>query len=462
MSPTELETRNSKLETDLKEVATDIVARAMKAGASAAECVVREGDEFSTLVRLGQVETLKESGSKSIGVRVFFGKRAASTYSSDFSKQGLDRMLNSALELAKITSEDPFSGIPEASQLGQLQGNLDLYHEDVYSLAGADRIDYARRTEKAALDFDPRIKNSEGGSFDAATGRKVLANSHGFVGEYRRSYCSTAAVPIAQSEDGAMQRDYWYSVARTLKKLDAPEKVGRIAAERTLRRLGARKVKTARVPVVFDPMVSTSILEHIFEGINGDSVYRGASFLAGKLGQKIAGDIVNVIDDGTIPGGFGTSPFDGEGIPTRRTVVIENGVLKSYFLNTYTAKKLGLQTTGNASRGLAGTPGIGPGNYFLQPGSKTPQELIAGIKEGLYVTEFLGQGVNLVTGDYSRGASGLWISNGELTYPVEEITVAGNLKDVFFNISEIASDLEFRGSVAAPTIRIDGLTVGGE
>ena len=462
MSPTELETRNPKLETDLKEVAQDIVARAMKAGASAAECVVREGDEFSTLVRLGQVETLKESGSKSIGVRVFFGKRAASTYSSDFSKQGLDRMLNSALELAKITSEDPFSGIPEASQLGQLQGNLDLYHEDVYSLAGADRIDYARRTEKAALDFDPRIKNSEGGSFDAATGRKVLANSHGFVGEYRRSYCSTAAVPIAQSDDGAMQRDYWYCVARTLKKLDAPEKVGRIAAERTLRRLGARKAKTAKVPIVFDPMVSTSILEHIFEGINGDSVYRGASFLAGKLGQKIAGDVVNVIDDGTMPGGFGTSPFDGEGIPTRRTVVIENGVLKSYLLNTYTAKKLGLQTTANASRGLAGTPGIGPGNYFLQPGSKTPQELIGGIKEGLYVTEFLGQGVNLVTGDYSRGASGLWISNGELTYPVEEITVAGNLKDVFFNISEIASDLEFRGSVAAPTIRIDGLTVGGE
>lgn len=462
MAPTELETRNPKLATDLKEVAQDIVARAMKAGASAAECVVREGDEFSTLVRLGQVETLKESGSKSIGVRVFFGKRAASTYSSDFSKPGLDRMLNSALELAKITSEDPFSGIPEASQLGQLPGNLDLYYEDVYSLPGADRIDYARRTEKAALDFDPRIKNSEGGSFDAATGHKVLANSHGFVGEYKRSYCSTAAVPIAQSDDGAMQRDYWYSVARTLKRLDAPEKVGRIAAERTVRRLGARKVKTAKVPVVFDPMVSTSILEHVFEGINGDSVYRGASFLAGKLGQKIAGDIVNVIDDGTIPGGFGTSPFDGEGIPTRRTVVIENGVLKSYLLNSYTAKKLGLQTTANASRGLAGTPGIGPGNYFLQPGSKTPKELIAGIKEGLYVTEFLGQGVNLVTGDYSRGASGLWISNGELTYPVEEITVAGNLKDVFFNISEIASDLEFRGAVAAPTIRIDGLTVGGE
>ena len=259
-----------------------------------------------------------------------------------------------------------------------------------------------------------------------------------------------------------MQRDYWFSVARSLGRLDTPEQVGKIAAQRTLRRLGAKKAKTAQVPIVFDPMVATSILEHIFEGINGDSVYRGASFLAGKLGQKIAGDQITVIDDGTIPGGFGTSPFDGEGIPTRRTVVIENGVLKSYLMNTYTAKKLGLETTANASRGLAGTPGIGPGNYFLQPGAKTPQQIISGIKEGLYVTEFLGHGANLVTGDYSRGASGMWISGGELTFPVEEITVAGNLKELFLNISEIADDLEFRGSVACPTIRIDGLTVGGE
>ncbi len=459
---TELETRNPQLETDLRELAQDIVRRAMAGGATAAECVVREGDEFSTLVRLGQVETLKESGSKAIGVRVFNGKRAASTYSSDFSREGLDRMLRSALELSKITSEDPFSGIPEPSQLGQLSGDLDLYHSDVYSLPGEERISYARRAEKAALDFDPRIKNSDGGSFDAATGHKVLANSHGFVGEYRRSYCSVAVVPIAQTETGAMQRDYWFSIARSLGKLDSGEEVGKIAAQRTIRRLGARKVKTAKVPIIFDPLVATSILEHIFEGINGDSVYRGASFLAGKLGQKIAGDQVTVIDDGTMPGGFGTTPFDGEGIPTRRTVVIENGVLKSYFLNTYTAKKLGLQTTGNASRGLAGTPGISPGNCFLQPGSKTPQQIIGGIKEGLYVTEFLGHGANLVTGDYSRGASGMWISGGELAYPVEEITVGGNLKELFFNISEIANDLEFRGAVASPTIRIDGLTVGGE
>jgi PmbA protein len=462
MHSIQLETGNLQAETDLKSLAQDIVRRAMSGGATAAECVVREGDEFSTLVRLGQVETLKEAGSRSIGVRVFNGQRAASTHSSDFSRAGLDRMLKSALELAKITSEDPFSGLPDPAQLGSLSGDLDLYSSDVYSLPGQERIAYARRAEKAALDADPRIKNSEGGSFDAATGHKILANSLGFLGEYRRSYCSVAAVPIAQDENGAMQRDYWYSVARSLNRLESPEHVGQVAAQRALRRLGSRKVKTAQVPVIFDPRVATSILEHIFEGVNGDSVYRGASFLAGKLGQQIAAAGVTVVDDGTIVGGFGTSPFDGEGVPSRRTVVIENGILASYLLNTYTAKKLGLQTTGNASRGLAGTPGIGPGNYFLQPGLKTPQQVIGGVKEGLYVTEFMGMGVNLVTGDYSRGASGLWISGGELTYPVEEITVAGNLKDMFLNISEVASDLEFRGAVASPTIRIDGLTVGGE
>jgi len=459
MSQTTLEPQT---ETDLKSLAKEMVTRAMQNGATAAECVIREGDEFSTLVRLGQVETLKESGSKAIGVRVFFGKRSANTHSSDFSRAGLDRMLSSAVELAKITSEDPFAGIPEQEQLGSIPGELDLYSSDVYSLPGQERIDHARRAEKAALDSDPRIKNSDGGSFDAATGHKILANSLGFLGEYRRSYCSVSAVPIAQDENGAMQRDYWYSVARSLGRLESPEHVGRVAAKRTLRRLGARKVKTQQVPVIFDPLVATSILEHIFEGVNGDSVYRGASFLAGKLGQKIAETGVTVIDDGTVVGGFGTSPFDGEGVPTRRTVVIDQGVLASYLLNTYTAKKLKLKTTGNASRGLAGTPGIGPGNYFLQPGSRTPQQLIGDIQEGLYVTELLGMGVNLVTGDYSRGASGMWISKGELAYPVEEITVAGNLKDMFMHISEVATnDLEFR-AVAAPTLRIDGLTVGGE
>src|SRR5450631_3864882 len=460
--PTELETRNPKIETDLREIAQDIVRRATAGGATAAECVVREGDEFSTLVRLGDVETLKESGSKGVGVRVFFGQRAASTYSSDLTPEGVRSLVNSALKLAKVTSEDPFSGIPEPTQQGKLEGDLELYNDDVYSLSTADRIDYARRAEKAALEADPRIVNSDGGSFDASIGYKVLANSNGFLGDSRRSYCSVSAVPIAQVQGSSMQRDYWYSVANTLAKLESPEEVGRIAAKRTLRRLGARKVKTAKVPIVFERNVAGALVGHIFEAVNGDSIYRGASFLTGKLNEKIAGDNINVVDDGTMRGGFGTSPFDSEGVPSRKTVVVENGVLKSYLLNTYTAKKLNLQTTGNASRGLAGTPDIGPGHFFLQPGANSLQEIIGAIKEELFVTEFLGFGVNLVTGDCSRGASGMSIENGELTYPVEEITVAGNLKDMFLNIGEIGSDLEFRGAIASPTIRIDGMTVAGE
>jgi PmbA protein len=447
---------------DLKETAVDVVSRAMKAGASAAEAVVREGNEFSTVVRLGQVETLKESGAKVMGVRVFMGKRAASTYTSDFSPAGLEQLVSSAVNLAKITSEDEFSGLPDKSQLGTISCDLDLYHKDVYSLSTEDRIDYARRAEKAATSSDSRIANSEGGSFDAADGRKIFANSLGFVGEYQRSYCSVSAVPVAKDENGNMQRDFWYSVARSIKLLENPEEVGKIAAQRALRRLGARKAKTAKVPIIFDPLVARSLLESIADAVNGDSIYRGASFLAGKLGEKIAGDNVTIVDDGTMKGGFGTSPFDGEGVPSRRTVVIEKGKLNSYLLNTYTAKKLKLATTGNASRGLAGTPGIGVGNFFLEPGAKTPKQIIGDIPEGLYVTEFLGFGVNLVTGDFSRGASGLWISKGEFTYPVEEITVAGNLKDMLFNISEIGNDLEFRGAVACPTLRIDGLTVAGE
>ncbi|HSM85564.1 MAG TPA: TldD/PmbA family protein [Candidatus Limnocylindrales bacterium] len=452
----------SGAEIDLRELASQIVARATRAGATAAEAIVREGSEFSTVVRLGQVETLKEAASRGVGLRVFSGKRAASTYSSDFSSSGIDHLIKGALDLAKVTSEDSFAGLPDPSELGAHTGDMNLYYEDVYSLSPEQRIDYARRAEQAAMEFDPRIRNSDGGSFDAATGRKVLANSLGFVGDYRRSYCSIASIPIARTEEGSMQRDYWFSVARTLARLDAPEAVGREAARRALRRLGGRKVPTTRVPIVFDPRTAGSVLDSISDAVNGDAIYRHSSFLVGKLGEKIAGENVTVIDDSTMPGGFGTAPFDGEGVPTRRTVVVENGVLKSYLLNTYTARKLGLRTTGNAARGLAGNPGISSGNFFLQPGTKSPQQMIAEIKRGFYVTEFLGSGVNLVTGDFSRGATGLWIENGELAFPVEEVTVAGNIKDMLNNIAEIGNDLEFRGSTASPTLRIEGMMVAGE
>jgi PmbA protein len=354
----------STVEAGLAEIATDVVTRALKAGATAADAIVREGTEFSTVVRLGQVETLKEAGSRDVGLRVFLGQRTASTYSSDFTPEGIERLIRGAVELARVTSEDPSAGLPEKPQLGST-GDLRLYHEDVYSLAPEERIEYARRAERAALDYDPRLKNSDGGGFDASTGQRVLANSLGFVGDYRRSYCSLTAVPIAQADDGSMQRDYWFSAARTLSGLESPEAVGNEAARRTLRRLGARKIASTQATIVLDPLVAASVLNHVFGAVNGDAIYRQSSFLAGKLGERIAGENITVIDDGTIPGGFGSEPFDGEGVPTRRTLVIERGVLKSYLLNTYTARKLGLATTGNAARGLAGNPGIGAGNFFL-------------------------------------------------------------------------------------------------
>ncbi len=451
---------------DLQQLAADIVTRAVKAGATDAEVTIREGDEFSTVVRMGEVETLKESGSRGMGLRVLVasenGHRVASTSTSDFSAEGVEHLVRGALALAQVTSEDPFAGLADTSEFGKLENDLELYHEDVYSLETAQRIEYAHRAESAALAADTRITNSDGGSFDAATGRKIFANSRGFTGQYRASSCSISASPIALGKNNEMQRDYWYTYARSLKKLDTPESVGVEAARRTLRRLDARRVKTQQVPIIFAPEIARSLIGAIFDAASGDSIYRGASFFAGKLGEQVADKSVTVIDDHTIVGGFGTSPFDGEGLPSRRTVIVERGVLTNYLLNTYTGRKLGMKSTGNAARGLAGNPGIGAGNLFLVAGAATPQEILGGVPSGLYVTELMGQGVNMVTGDYSRGASGQWIENGELAYPVQEITIAGNLKDIFRNITAIGNDLEFRGSVASPTLRVDGMTIAGE
>jgi PmbA protein len=453
-------------EINLESLAADVVALAMKAGASDAEAVAREGDEFSVNVRMGQVETLKESGSRGLGLRVFLGRRSASTSTSDLSPDGIRQLVEGALGLAKVTEEDSFAGLPDAVEFGSLPGDLHLFHEDVYSLPGPERIEWARRAEAAALGADPRITNSDGGSFDAATGRKALANSRGFHGGYRTSYAGVAAAPLAVDANGAMQRDGWWSSARRLADLESPESIGREAARRTLRRLGARRVATQRVPIVFAPEVAQSLIGALFEAASGDAIWRGASFLAGRLGEQIAAPSLTVVDDNTMllptgMGGFGSSPFDGEGLPSRRTVVVEKGVLRNYLLNTYTARKLGMNSTHNASRGLAGTPGIGCGNLYLEPGTLTPEQILAGVSAGLYVTSLMGFGVNTVTGDYSRGATGLWIENGQLTHAVEEVTIAGNLAEMLRNVAAIGSDLEFRGAVASPTLRIDGMTIAG-
>jgi PmbA protein len=451
---------------DLESLAADVVARAVKAGASDAEAVAREGDEFSVNVRLGEVETLKESGSRALGLRVFLGKRSASTSTSDLTPEGIQLLVDGALALVKVTEEDPLNELPEREEFGSIQEDQHLYFDDVYSLTGPERIQWARRCEAAAIAADVRITNSDGGSFDAATGRKVLANSRGFVGSYRTSYAGVSAAPLAVDVNGTMQRDGWWSSARSFALLESPEAVGAEAARRTLRRLGARRVPTQKVPIVFAPEVARSLIGSLFEAASGDSIWRHASFLAGKLGEEIAAPTLTLIDDNTMMlpsgvGGFGTSPFDGEGLPSRRTVVVEKGVLQNYLLNTYTARKLGMKSTHNASRGLAGTPGIGCGNLYLEPGTLTPEQIIGDIPAGLYVTSLMGFGTNIVTGDYSRGATGLWIENGALTHAVEEITIAGNLGEMLRNVTAIGNDLVFRGSVASPTLRIDGMTIAG-
>ena len=465
------------LGSNLQALAAEVLGKALHAGATDAEAVVYEGEEFSSLVRLGQVETLKESGSRAVGLRVFLGQRVASTSSSDFSGESIARLVAGAIELAKITSEDPFTGLPEASDFGFAPAarpddpgaGMGLYFDDVTRLPPAERIEIARRCEAAAMAFDTRIQNSSGGDFDIATSHKVLVNSRGFRGEYQRSYCGFSCAPIAHDEHGRMQRNYWYSSARTVRGLESPEEIGRIAAQRTLRRLGARQAKTQAAPVIFSPEISKSIIGSIFSAAEGDAIYRNASMFNGMLGERVAGENITVIDDGTMifdrdgtrVGGFGTVPFDAEGLPTRRTVLVDKGILKTYVMNTYTARKLGMRSTGSASRGLAGNPGTGAHNFYLEPGTETPEGIIAAVPNGLYVTEVMGFGVNLVTGDYSQGAAGMWIEDGELAWPVEEITIAGNLKDMYKNVVAVGNDLEFRGASAAPTIRIDGMMIAG-
>jgi PmbA protein len=444
----------------LEQVGQDLVERAIGAGATAADAIVREGEEFVATIRLGHIEQLKEAASKILGLRVFLGARSATSYSSDFSSPELERLIGRTLAMARATSEDPANGLPEASLMKAYEGDLQLYSPDVASLSTEERIAMARRAEQAALGTDSRIRNSEGASFESGEGTRAYVNSLGFAASYRVSYCAVTVIPIAQNGDG-MQRDYWYSVSRSVGGLESPEAVGRKAAERALRRLGARKVPTCKVPVVFDQDAAQSLIDHIFEAVRGDAIYRSASFLAGKLTQRVAGENVTILDDGLRPGGFGSRPFDDEGIPPSVTPVIEGGVLRNYLLNSYTARRLNLHTTGNAARGVAGPPGVSPKNFYLQPGTFAPEQIIRSVKTGFYVTELIGSGVNIVTGDYSRGAAGLWIENGELNYPVHEVTIAGTLSEMLNHITLIGSDLQFRSALASPTLLVEGLTVAG-
>ena len=444
-----------------QELAGEILTMAKARGASQGDVVMAESESFFVTVRMGEVEKISQAGEKRLGLRLFFGNSSASASTSDISKKSIEKLVDDTARMAKVTAQDPHAGLPEPSELARDLPDLDLNDEAAHAISVDEKIQIALDAENSALAYDARIDNSEGGEFSNQFGHVIYASSHGFGGEYRGSTFGHSVAPVAR-ENGAMQRDYWYSSNRKFAKLESPKSVGEKAAARVLRRLGARKVKTCTAPVVFDPEMAASLLRNLSSGLSGYALYKGASFLAGKLGTRIGSDLLTVIDDGAIPSALGSRPFDGEGLPTRKKIMVDRGELQSYLLDSYSARKLGMKSTGNASRSVADPPGVAAANFYLSPGKESPERIIGSVKSGLYVTEMIGFGVNLVTGDFSRGAAGLWIEDGELAYPVEEITIAGNLDEMFQNIEMVGSDLEMRGRIAAPTIKISKMTVAGE
>lgn len=444
---------------DHRELASDLLRRARGAGADAADVLIAEGTDFSVTVRKGEIETLQEAGSKALGVRVFVGRRTATSYTSDFAPSALAGLVQEVVAMARVTGADPAAGLPDATPPAE-ELELQLFDPSPASMPAAARIEWARRAEAAAFAVSPEITNSQGATFSADESSLVLANTLGFLGRYCTSSASLSVVPVAE-RDGQMQRDYWYSVGRGLADLSTPEEVGRTAAERTLRRLGARQVPTCQVPVVFDPETAEALLGHVFSALSGYSVFRNATFLKGQLGEAVASPLLTIVDDGRRVRGLGSRPFDGEGSPTRRNVPLEAGVLRHYLCDSYSARKIGARPTGSARRGVAGGPTVGAGNLYVLPGTTPAAEITGGLERGLYVTDLIGFGVNVVTGDFSQGAAGQWIERGRFVHPVHEVTIAGNLKEMLRDVDAVGDDLQFRGSVASPTLRIRRMTVSG-
>jgi PmbA protein len=386
--------------------------------------------------------------------------RSASTSTSDLSAEAVDRMAAETTTLARATAADPTAGLPDEPFVTKIP-DLALFDPADRDVDVKTRIEDARAAEAAARGADPRIENSEGSQISSNFAHVAYGNSAGFFGEYDTATHSLFSEPIAKS-NGGLQRDYWYTIARRLSDLEKPDSVGRRAAERALRRLGAKRVQTSEASVIFDAVTAPSLLGHLIGCVNGYSVYRQTSYLADKLGETIATDSMTVIDDGTRPGGLGSKPFDGEGLATRRTVVVDRGRLSSYLLDSYAARKLEMKSTGNATRGAGSPPSAGSTTLWLEPGKQSLDEIIASTERGLLVTELIGMGFNPITGDYSRGAAGLWIEGGEIVGPVEELTIAGNLSEMLMDIDAIGSDLLWLGNTASPSLRISKMMIAGE
>jgi PmbA protein len=439
----------------LTDLAERLVTAARRAGADAADALAVRSVSLAVEVREGAMEESERSEGDDVGLRVFVGRRAAVVSSNDV-KADVDALAERAVAMARVAPEDPYAGLADTAKLAKEVPDLDLLDPDLPTVAVLE--ERARRAESAGLAVKG-VTKSGGASASAGIGGMVLVTSAGFRGAYLSSGQSVSMTAIA-GEGTAMERDYDYSSALHGSDLEPAEKVGRTAGERTVERLNPRKVETKRVPVVFDRRVSGSLVSHLAGAINGAAVARKTSFLKDKLGERLFKPGILVLDDPLRPRGLRSRPFDAEGVAASRLAVVEDGVLKSWFLDSATARELGLATTGHAQRGVSSSPSPGPSNLHLAAGADAPDALIADIAEGFYVTDLIGMGVNQVTGDYSRGASGFWIENGKRSYPVSEVTIAGNLIDMLRELSP-ADDLEFRFGTNAPTVRVEGLTVAG-
>jgi len=435
----------------LLRLAEDLVAYGRKKGADQVEVSIGEGSEFSVDVREGNIEKLVEAGDKGLSLKVILDQKVATASSSDLTEETLHHLVENAISRAKVSSSDPFAGLPDREDITADVKKMKIFDPKILELPPEKKIAAARETEALCL-ADKRIKKSFGSGFSTYEGTTYLANSNGFSGSYPRTTCS-CSVYLQSGEGDNLIDEGWYDYSRNLDDLMRPEAIAKKAIHRVTRLIGARKIESQNVPVVLEPPMTGGLLGFLYRCINGNTVYLKQSFLADKLNDKVGNDLVTVFDDGLLPGAPGTKPFDREGVPTRKTPVIEKGILKNYLMDTYAARKLNMRSTGNAS---------GPNNFYLTAGKSTPEEIVRSVDSGLLLTGTIGFGLVPTTGDISRGAFGMWIENGEITYPVAEITISGNLGTILQEIEMVGNDLEFKRSVTGPTIKIKEMTIGGK
>ena len=443
-------------------LASDIVDKARRHGADEVDVYVVASTESSVQVRHGQTERVVDAGSNGVGIRVIKDKRTAICSTADLTPLALEQMVRDAVDLASISEPDEYAGLPDRAELAlSSQPNLQLYDEAIESLSTDEMRDLALRCEHTAFEYDRRVTNSDSCEMSIVRSQIALANSLGFGGSYIGTHASMGIEAICDDAEGKKRNDHWFSSERALHRLETPEEVGRKAAARAVAKLGARKVGTTAVPVVWEAPVAHALLRIVGQAVSGEALYRRSTFLAELESQQVASPLFTLTDDPLLPGRIGSRPFDGEGVSSRRVPVFDAGMFQNFLFDAYNARRLGRRTTGAAHRAIASEPAPGTSNFVMMPGDTPPEALYSGIVEGLLLTDLMGFGVNLTTGDFSRGAQGFWIEKGRIAYPVTEINLSGNLKDMLLGIDAVGNDLLWRGSSAAPSFRMSRLTVSG-